>query len=438
MFSLFTRNYVMTFLGMLFFGIMFFSNLDMVFQSNTILTENGIPNFVGWLLPMMLFLYFWLFFIFQNRLLFGCKKAKKSLKLLFLLVSILYSLISIVLFIYVIAWYVYLITPLIIWLLLAFKNFYYHIKVKHKQYFWKLKKKVFFKNLTIYWIILTLFLAVYNRPIRDIQVPEGYFNIEALVAKENTQIKLWDELKPLQYVQQLSLKKYKNLNYDIIIYNLPEDIINHINDIYNTTLNLPELWKNNFYDFDNVIQAQKISLLKYEYEVLHWKTEESILTLKNILEINHNILNYNSDYYNTIVFTQLQSLALDRVNNHLDQYNPDDKWTIADLFITLDVKQIIKNISEQEFNYYLWKISYFYNIPLVINKSEMFDASLYLEYVKSENIAENFDQINIKKLSRKNYYWLSLINIWAEKAWSDYIKLQKLSEDIQELKNTLN
>jgi hypothetical protein len=93
----------MTFLGMLFFGIMFFSNLDMVFQSNTILTENGIPNFIGWLLPMILFLYFGLFFIFQNRLLFGCKKAKKSLKLLFLLVSILYGLISIVLFIYIIA-----------------------------------------------------------------------------------------------------------------------------------------------------------------------------------------------------------------------------------------------------------------------------------------------------------------------------------------------
>ena len=233
MFSLFTRNYVGTFIGMLFFGLMFFSNLDMVFQTKSILTEIWIPNFIWWLLPFMLFLYFGMFFIFQTRLLCGHKKAKKSLKLLFLLVSILYWLISLVLLYFTIAWYQYMLLILSATILLAFKNFYYHIKVKHKQYFWKLKIKTFIKEVSVYWIIVTLTLVVFLRPLSNIDIPQNYFNISAIELWQDDEItEIYSDIEFSKYIWEVSFKKYKKTNYDIIIYNLPDYVLENINDIY--------------------------------------------------------------------------------------------------------------------------------------------------------------------------------------------------------------
>lgn len=439
MFSLFTRNYVMTFLGMLFFGIMFFSNLDMVFQDTTILTENWIPNFVGWLVPMMLFLYFWMFFVFQNRLLFGCKKAKKSLKLLFLLVSILYSLISIIIFIYIVAWYTWLIPFLIIALLLAFKNFYYHVKVKHKQYFGKLKKKIFVKNISIFGITLVTLLLIFNRSIWDISIPKNYFKIDIKsFSITSEKIEIFSEINPEKYLALVANKSDKNADYNVITYNLDEKSVSELYRIYNLTKDFPVLWDNTSYSFKQVHNLNKINLLKIEYHMLHEEYDTAVWNINNFIKNNQKILKYALNMNDFNIFLENQTTIIDLINKNKQAFSEAQLSLIFKNLDTLNIKNIWKETLEKQFNYNLSNIWKLYNIPLIINKEESFQLAIYIEYLKSENLINSIDDLSYSSIFRKNYIWLSIIEDSQKEFTQEYKKLSELSIKIQDLKNTLN
>lgn len=440
MFSLFTRNYVGTFIGLVFFGLMFFSNLDMVFQSNSILTENGIPNFVWWLLPMMLFLYFWMFFILQNRLLFGCKKVKKSLKLLFLLVSILYSVISIVLLYFSITSQKYLVILMWVTILLAFKNFYYHIKVKHKQYFGKLRKKVFLKELSVYGIVIILSLIVFTRPLNDISIPEWYFkiNIQSLEKQNNPAEVVLQEVFISQYLQKIALKNDQNADYRVITYNFPEDILKEINNIYTTTIDFPELNKNINYSYSHLVNLQKVNLLKYQYNMLHKDYEAGIEIMKNILEVNKKMNNSHINFINFIDYVSIQQETVENIEMYIKVLSAKQREYLLSYLDDINLKVIWKEALEKEFNYRLSSIAQLYNIPLLLDKTEVLNGAIYIEYLKSENLIDTNKDIKLKSITRKNYFWLWFLEETTTDLEKEYKQLIDLSENIKTLKNTLN
>jgi len=439
MFSLFTRNYVGTFIGMLFFWLLFFGNLDMFFNTQNILTSNGIPNFVWWLLPITLFLYFWVFFIFQNRLLFWCKKVKKSLKLLFLLVSIFYGSIALMLLYFVALWYNYLLVWVWISILLAFKNIYYYANVKHKQYSWKVKIKDFFKNISIYWIILILFIAVYTRPQQSIEVPQDYFNVSLYQNKsDDNKTELFWKIQVSKYLKNIALKSDESADYSVIIYNFPQTTLDEINFVYNTSLELAEFNKNINYTFSHLISLQKVNLLKYEYEMLHKNYDEGIIIMNNILKINKNIRELNTSFIDFISYLDLHQDIVNNIKYYLLVLNEDQLETTLSNLDDIDTKTIWKQALKQEFNERLSKISQLYNVPLIIDKSEVFNTAVYIEYLKSENIDHTDVILQLKNITRKNYIWLSYLENSTRNLDDEYKKLDKLSNQIQILKNTLN
>ncbi len=439
MFSLFTRNYVWTFIGMLFFWLLFFANLDMVFHTQSILTYNGIPNFVWWLLPITLFLYFWVFFLFQNRLLFWSKKVKKSLTLLFLLVSIFYWAIGLMLLYFVALWYSYLLIWVWISILLAFKNIYYYNSVKHKQYSWKIKLKDFFKNISIYWIVIILFIAIYTRPLQNIEIPENYFNVSLdQKLSETKKVDLLLDIQMSKYLKNIALKADNNADYSVIIYNFPQATLDEINTIYAATLELAELTTNNNYSFSHLINLQKVSLLKYEYEMLHKNYDQGIITMNHILDINKKISEFNISFVDFISYLNLHTDIIDGINHYLFVLNQQQTKTVLLNLDEILTKDVWKKVLKQEFNERLSNIAQLYSIPLIIDKSEVFNAAIYIEYLKSENIDNSKNTLKLKTITRKNYIWLSYLESSIKNLDLEYKKLDKLSNQIKTLKNTLN
>lgn len=435
MFSLFTRNYVGTFIGMLFFGSMFFSNLDMVFQTQSILTEIWIPNFVWWLLPLMLFLYFSMFLIFQTRLLLGHKKAKKSLKLLFLLVSILYWLISLILLYFTVSWYDYMLLFLSATILLAFKNFYYHIKVKHKQYFWKLKIKTFLKEISIFWIIIALTLIIFSRSLSNVDIPENYFNIEAIKIWQDEEVmEIYSNIEFSKYIWEVSVKKYKKTNYDIVIYNLPDYILENINDIYLKTLAFPTVIQDKKYSYNYFVTLQKINLVKFEYEMLHNNIDDWLKIVENILLLNEKLKENSDNFSNIMSYIDIETQVLERIKKYKINFNKEQEVQLSKMIFELDTKELWKTAIQTEFNYHIAQLSLLYNIPLFLDKTEMLKVSLFTEYLH----AENLEKIEFKNITRKNYLWLYYLESIEDNFDLQYQKLLELVKLKKELKNTLN
>jgi hypothetical protein len=67
----------------------------------------------------------------------------------------------------------------------------------------------------------------------------------------------------------------------------------------------------------------------------------------------------------------------------------------------------------------------------------MFKVYLYTEYLKSENQLED-QNISFKDITRKNYIWLYLIEWPISNFDIQYKKLEELSKQIKQIKNTLN
>ena len=439
MFSLFTRNYVGAFIGMLFFLVLFFTNIDMILQSKSLLTESWIPNFVGWFAPLMLFLYFWVFFLLYNRFLYGCKHVKKSLKLLLLIVSILYWLWAWILLILILTGYSQWVIYMIIMGLLAFKNIYFYTKVQHKKFFTKIKSRDFLKYISIYWIIITLSLLFYTRPLVEVEYPKDYFNINIKSLSENIDKieAIWD-FWITDYLRGIANQKDKNADYGVIIYNLPKETLEEINSIYAINKDLLEFKENIDYSYTHLISAQKVSLVKFEYEVLHKEYNTAIETIIHILKTNQQILKTNKNLSDFTAYIDIEKLTIEKLKKYISVFSKE-QYAVLNIELTqMDTKEIWKDALEQDFNHRLASISYLYNIPLLIDKEEMLYVSLYQEYLKSENITSAIDNKQYKSIFRKNYFGLSILEKNVPDFESAYQKLSDLEQLNITLKNTLN
>jgi hypothetical protein len=206
-----------------------------------------------------------------------------------------------------------------------------------------------------------------------------------------------------KYLKNIALKADNNADYSVIIYNFPQATLDEINTIYAATLELAELTTNNNYSFSHLINLQKVSLLKYEYEMLHKNYDQGIITMNHILDINKKISEFNISFVDFISYLNLHTDIIDGINHYLFVLNQQQTKTVLLNLDEILTKDVWKKVLKQEFNERLSNIAQLYSIPLIIDKSEVFNAAIYIEYLKSENIDNSKNTLKLKTITRKNY-----------------------------------
>ena len=115
----------------------------------------------------------------------------------------------------------------------------------------------------------------------------------------------------------------------------------------------PELYNSLNYSYIKVVEAQKINLLKFEYEMLHEDNQAAISTLKNILKINESIKNVNHNLMTYLVYIKLQSLSIERLEKYFSQLTPEEKAIVTLEISDINITDEWKKALESEFNYKL-------------------------------------------------------------------------------------
>jgi hypothetical protein len=137
--------------------------------------------------------------------------------------------------------------------------------------------------------------------------------------------------------------------------------------------------------------------------MLHKNYDEGIIIMNNILKINKNIRELNTSFIDFISYLDLHQDIVNNIKYYLLVLNEDQLETTLSNLDDIDTKTIWKQALKQEFNERLSKISQLYNVPLIIDKSEVFNTAVYIEYLKSENIDHTDVILQLKNITRKNY-----------------------------------
>jgi hypothetical protein len=196
---------------------------------------------------------------------------------------------------------------------------------------------------------------LYARPLSNIEVPKNYFkvNIEKDISTDNNQKVLLKDIKSTQYLRKISSKSDMNADYDIIIYNFPKSTLDEINNVYIESEHFPELYSTLNYSYKKVIEAQKINLLKFEYEMLHENKNEALATLKNILKINESIKKVNHNILDYLTYIKLQSSTVDIIGKYFTQFSAEKQAVISLEISDVNIDKEWKKALESEFNYKL-------------------------------------------------------------------------------------
>jgi hypothetical protein len=123
--------------------------------------------------------------------------------------------------------------------------------------------------------------------------------------------------------------------------------------VFNESEHFPELYNNVDYSYENVIKAQKINFLKFEYEMLHEDHEKAMYTLKTILRINESIKNIRHKLSDYITYVDLQNNTINVLQRYKQQFNEKENAIISIEVSDIDMTKEWKTIVESEFNYKL-------------------------------------------------------------------------------------
>jgi hypothetical protein len=164
---------------------------------------------------------------------------------------------------------------------------------------------------------------------------------------------LLNDIKTTQYLRKISSKIDVNADYDIIIYNFPQSTLDEINQVYIESEYFPELQSTVNYSYNKVIEAQKVNLLKFEYEMLHEDNNKALITLKRIIKINESIKNVNHNMLDYLIYIKLQSLTINIIDKYFAQFNEKEKAIISVELSEVNIDKEWKKALESEFNYKL-------------------------------------------------------------------------------------
>lgn len=434
--NIFLRHYVFSFIGLTFFVALFLGNLEMVYMNNTILTDFWIPNYVGWLYPLAYIVLFLLFIVFQTRCILNIKHSKRNLKNMHKFLSIWYGFFALILLFLILFGHNILFVCFAILVALWLRNFYIFYRLKTKTYIWNIDIKDFYKKFWIWIAIFWLILAIFYRPIlpdfeKHVNISELEFEYIQREIRENIAIP-----ESQEYLLNIALKKDTKADYEVLIYNLSDENIAILDTIYTSTQELWELNKNIEYDLSNLMLAQRFNLIKFQYEVLHGDNQTAKNTIKHILELNNQILEYGNNYIDSKVFVKIQTYSLLLYKQYFPLFTNEQNTEILSSVKDVNPQVLWENVLEKELLFRMKQYGYIYNIPLVLNKKEAKNIEYYYFVQKITQPLKDINSIN-PHWSRSNFLWITLTNINTDYPIRHYEILEELAQIIQELKNSL-
>jgi hypothetical protein len=187
------------------------------------------------------------------------------------------------------------------------------------------------------------------------KIPQDYFkvNVQKDFVTEANLIVLLKDIESTQYLRKISSKSDMNADYDIIIYNFPQSTLDEINKVYIESEHFPELFSTLNYSYQKVIEAQKINLLKFEYEMLHENRNDALATLKNILKINKSIKNVNHNMIDYLTYIKLQSTTVHVLDKYFTEFSKEKQAIISVELPDINIDKEWKKALELEFSYKL-------------------------------------------------------------------------------------
>lgn len=432
--NIFLRNFIYSTLGLVFFTFLFFDNLEMLYKKESILTDFSIPQFIGWLYPLTYFLLFWLFIIFQLRCIFNKKHAKKNLRRLHITLSVLYAAFSVVLLWFISTWYTLLFPVLTVFIALGLRNLYIYYRLKTKTYIWNIDPKDFFYGYSVYMLIIFLILFIFTRPILS--------NISSHYPEFHGDFSQWETLEVIDLIQEEQIDDYiisiaqqedKSADYDTIIYNLNDKYLELLEDIF--ILSEGIIFENQTieYSYNNLILVQKLNLIKYKYHILHSEIDMAKATISHILNINNNLLIKCNNHIDTAVFSHIQNFTLDAYLNTKNLFTEEENNEIWSHITDIDVDVLWENLLINELYSKFDSYDRLYNIPLLLDKSELKDLAYYY-YINNLESPLSTTKIIEWKFHRTNYLGFIITKNSDFLLNNKYQKLLDLKEKISILK----
>lgn len=393
-----------------------------------------IPNYVGWLFPLVYFFLFGLFLLLQIRCILNKKRSKKNLRTLHLFISIFYGFFSLILLFLILFWMNELFPIFSIFIALGLRNYYIYYRLKTKTYIWNFEIKDFFISFTVILSIIFAILFIFTRNIiPNIYSPDLNQTDRVFDSSQESIVEIVKKPVIDEYLESLALKEDIYADYEVILYNLNQEYYQTLDYVLNQTKQVNIKNSNIQYDYNNLILAQRLNILKYQYHILHKESFQAKNTLIEILKLNNNLLENSKNYIDVKAFMKMQNYTLDfyekykkifsseeisEINSHIKEINIDILW-----------EYLIKN----EFADKIKQYDYLYNIPLLMNKNQMKNLEYHYFIKKLEEPLESIHRIPAR-FYRSNYFgmWITQLNTYPTKSW--YKNLEILQKRISDLK----
>ena len=321
-----------------------------------------------------------------------------------------------------------------IFIALGLRNYYIYYRLKTKTYIWNFEIKDFFISFTVILSIIFAILFIFTRNIiPNIYSPDMNQSDRVFDSSQESIVEIVKKPVIDEYLESLALKEDIYADYEVILYNLNQEYYQTLDYVLNQTKQVNIKNSNIQYDYNNLILAQRLNILKYQYHILHKESFQAKNTLIEILKLNNNLLENSKNYIDVKAFMKMQNYTLDfyekykkifsseeisEINSHIKEINIDILW-----------EYLIKN----EFADKIKQYDYLYNIPLLMNKNQMKNLEYHYFIKKLEEPLESIHIIPAR-FYRSNYFgmWITQLNTYPTKSW--YKNLEILQKRISDLK----
>ena len=393
-----------------------------------------IPNYVGWLFPLVYFLLLGLFLLLQIRCILNKKRSKKNLRTLHLFISIFYAFFSLILLFLILFWMNELFPIFSIFIALGLRNYYIYYRLKTKTYIWNFEVKDFFTSFTVILSIIFGILFIFTRNIiPNIYPPDMNQSDRVFDSSQESIVEIVKKPVIDEYLESLALKEDIYADYDVILYNLNQQYYQTLDYVLEQTKHVNIKNSNIQYDYNNLILAQRLNILKYQYHILHKENFQAKNTLIEILKLNNNLLENSKNYIDVKAFMNIQNYTLDYYEKYKNIFSADEIAEINSYLQEINIDILWEHLMKNEFAYKVKQYDYLYNIPLLINKDKMKNLEYYYYIQKLEEPLNSIDRVSAK-IYQSNYFWtlITQLNTYPNK--SEYSNLEILDQRIVDLK----
>ena len=321
-----------------------------------------------------------------------------------------------------------------IFIALGLRNYYIYYRLKTKTYIWNFEVKDFFTSFTvILWIIFGILFIFTRNIIPNIYSPDLNQSDRVFDSSQESIVEIVKKPVIDEYLESLALKEDIYADYDVILYNLNQQYYQTLDYVLEQTKHVNIQNSNIQYDYNNLILAQRLNILKYQYHILHKENFQAKNTLIEILKLNNNLLENSKNYIDVKAFMNIQNYTLDYYEKYKNIFSADEIAEINSYLQEINIDILWEHLMKNEFAYKVKQYDYLYNIPLLINKDKMKNLEYYYYIQKLEEPLNSIDRVSAK-IYQSNYFWtlITQLNTYPNK--SEYSNLEILDQRIVDLK----